>query len=420
MKNFAISVLIMCLIAFTILPIGILTLTPTVNAQTQTIVSLTPSSYNATQLNETFTVDIAISNVQNLWSWHACIVWDPTYLNLTGKPSEGDFITDITSTLFVYTPPGVVAPAQISDTAMSLTDEISGSGTLATLCFQIIRPFTQTHVALTNITLLGLGDPDAPVGEPKPEISIASDYCSTAVFLVNEGPPIADAGTDQTVPKGTSVLLNASHSLASGDTATYVWTFTDGTQKTIDGKIVNYTFQNPGVYTVTLTVQDSIGSSNCTIIITVEDVIPPTPIINITGFTGGQSVSSGQQLTFDGSGSFDSHNQPVDSYRWDFGDNSAIQTSPIVNHAFYVLGTHIVTLTVSDAEGNKANTTSTLLVVQGATQTPHPTTTLNNYPSSSQPQIEDSFKLPPTILCIVVAVTVLVVSGSALWLRRTT
>ncbi len=55
-------------------------------------VFLDPATYNATQLNEQFTVNIDISNVQNLWGWAVNVTWDTNYLTLISK-QEGSFLS---------------------------------------------------------------------------------------------------------------------------------------------------------------------------------------------------------------------------------------------------------------------------------------------------------------------------------------
>ena len=60
---------------------------------------LDPATYNATQLNETFTINIDISNVQNLWGWALNVTWDTNYLTLLSK-QEGSFLSSHTRRLF--------------------------------------------------------------------------------------------------------------------------------------------------------------------------------------------------------------------------------------------------------------------------------------------------------------------------------
>ncbi len=168
---------------------------------------------------------------------------------------------------------------------------------------------------------------------------------TTLVSLIIPGPPTANAGSDQTVPVGTQVVFNASQSVSSGNNTMYTWTFVDSTPQNLTGMITNYTFNNPGNYTVTLTVSDSLGSSNCTKIVHV------------------------------------------------IGDQSAPTT------------------TVAPSPD------------QNSTPTPTADTTTN--PTSDTTQTggappNGSFTLPPTILGILVVITVFVFAGSFFWLRKRT
>ena len=86
--------------------------TKAANAQTSQSPSvfLDPATYNATQLNQQFTVDINISNVQNLWGWAINVTWDTNYLTLVSK-QEGDFLSSQYPTLFTPSPIIVVPGA---------------------------------------------------------------------------------------------------------------------------------------------------------------------------------------------------------------------------------------------------------------------------------------------------------------------
>jgi len=88
-------------------------------------------------------------------------------------------------------------------------------------------------------------------------------------------PPLADAGPDQTVEKGTAVNFDASGSTDNVGITSYAWDFdaSDGIQKDASGKNVSNFFNTPGVYTVTLTVTDASGNGPSM----------DTMIVNVTG-----------------------------------------------------------------------------------------------------------------------------------------
>ncbi len=58
----------------------------------QPSVSFDQLAVNTTQLNQTFTLNIEISNVQNLWGWTANVTFDNAYIKLQ-RTSDGSFLT---------------------------------------------------------------------------------------------------------------------------------------------------------------------------------------------------------------------------------------------------------------------------------------------------------------------------------------
>ncbi|WP_082093090.1 PKD domain-containing protein [Methanosarcina siciliae] len=81
--------------------------------------------------------------------------------------------------------------------------------------------------------------------------------------------PISSAGSNQTVPFGSTVYFNGSESTGN-NIVSYSWDFdaSNGIQQDATGPIVNHTYETAGEYTVTLTVTDANGntdSDTCTI-----------------------------------------------------------------------------------------------------------------------------------------------------------
>ncbi len=326
------------------------------DAQTQQSPSvfLDPPAYNATQINQQFTVDINISDVQNLWGWAINVTWDTNYLTLVSK-QEGDFLSSQYSTLFTPSPitvvPGAIAEdtykeaylqCAISTASNGFENSASGSGTLATMTFQTIRQTKSTPIVLGVVYLEEPNSADARVGTAHSQIAPSSYFSNTLVSLVLPGPPTANAGKVQTVPVGTQVVFNGTQSVSTGTNATYTWTFTDVTQQTLNGTIAKYTFNNPGNYTVTLTVTDSLGSDTSTVLIRVN----------------GNPVTAAPTVT------------PI-------GDSNSTATST-------------------------------------------PTTNANPDATSTPTSHSGSFTLPSDMLGILIVLTVFVLGGSVLWLRKRT
>jgi PKD repeat protein len=180
------------------------------------------------------------------------------------------------------------------------------------------------------------------------------------VFFIEEylnTPPVADAGPDQTVYLGTTVVLDGSGSHdVDGPIAGYSWDFGDGTPVG-SGVEVTHDYSDHGVYTVTLTVTDDFGemdTDTCTV--TVLDNPP------VADAGDDMTLLVDETGAFDGSGSYDVDGAIV-SYSWDFGDGSAAASGVTATHPYAVAGTYTVTLTVTDDDGSTGTDTLTVTVL---------------------------------------------------------
>ncbi|MBM3291469.1 PKD domain-containing protein [Candidatus Bathyarchaeota archaeon] len=99
----------------------------------------------------------------------------------------------------------------------------------------------------------------------------ATDQINVTITPANKM-PIANAGPDQTSFAGSTVTLDGSMSSdPDGSIVKYNWNLGDAS--ILSGKIINYTYANPGNYTVLLTVIDDRGaSSEDTVLITVTKI----------------------------------------------------------------------------------------------------------------------------------------------------
>ena len=347
-------------------------------------------------------------------------------------PSEGDFLTQTGSTIFLPTPTTNGSMPDLSDTLMTSTGG-SGSGVLATLQFQVIAPCTNTPIKLQNIVLLEPNPIGTMAGTPNPEITPTSTSATAAVTLAGGGPPVANAGNNQVVLINTPVTFNGSKSLSSGNNPTYTWSFFDGAQKTLDGVVASYTFTTEGTYAVSLTLQDSLGSSNSTIAVAVVSKVGPVANITLQGVTG-QSALVDQVITFNGVQSYAPGGETIQSYLWKMGDGSQTMNTSITSHTYTAAGTYNVSLTVTDADGNTDTASVTINVVQTSTSAPTPSSSAHTTPSPSQSQdttpqptptqtqipIQQSESLPTSVLAILVLMTLFVFGGSFFWLRKRT
>ena len=208
---------------------------------------------------------------------------------------------------------------------------------------------------------------------------------ATAAVSAANSPPVASAGSNQTVDEGTLVTLDGSGTTdpdinpntGTGDTLTYLWAQTSGTTVTLsDTSAISPTFTAPvrktaddGELAFTLTVTDSENeTSTATVSISVTN-LPPT-----ANAGDDQEVNEGAEVTLDGSGSSGLAGDGR-TYAWTqtsgttvtLNDTSAISptfTAPIRQTADD--GELAFTLTVTDAAGAEDTDTVAISVSTNA------------------------------------------------------
>lgn len=176
-----------------------------------------------------------------------------------------------------------------------------------------------------------------------------------AEVILNQ-PPVADAGSDQNVDEGTTVMFDGSASSdPDADLLTYDWDLDDdGSFDDATGVTASMLFADNGVYSVRLRVTDAGGLSSVdTVALTVKNVAPV-----ITFLTGPQDPQqSGLSITlnaaFTDPGVADTH-----TALWIWGDGST--SVGIINgqnvegiHTYVVGDVYTVTLTVADKDGGE-------------------------------------------------------------------
>ncbi len=196
---------------------------------------------------------------------------------------------------------------------------------------------------------------------------LASSSASVTVSTANS-PPVANAGPNQTVALGSTVVLDGSHSSdVDGDPLTYQWAFMglpSGSKAVLTGaNTVSPTFvaDKPGVYTVQLTVSDPTSSSA-----PVQITISTVNTAPVAKAGPNQVVPVGATVQLDGSGSTDVDGDPL-TYSWSVlnapnGSSVTQVTNPTsVSPTFKVdlPGTYMIQLTVSDG---KLSSTATVTI----------------------------------------------------------
>lgn len=147
----------------------------------------------------------------------------------------------------------------------------------------------------------------------------------------------------------------------------YRWDFDgDGLVDASGERVDDWTFSDPGNFTVNLTVLDQAGheSVNATLWVVVADITPPSADFQIldTEFNEALDVVEGNSYYFDASQSSDNFDVLENlTFEWSFGDGTTL-TGVNVTKVYQDYGTYNVVLNVTDMAGNTGNATRQVLV----------------------------------------------------------
>ena len=187
------------------------------------------------------------------------------------------------------------------------------------------------------------------------------------ITVIDNIPPVAQATVSQaSIATGVEVTFISTGSSDNVGIVNYTWTLMDGTVQTRYGPTATYTFNNAGMFTVTLTVRDAAGLSDSDTANVAVELSNEGPTANAGP---DQTVRVGEQVEFDGSGSDDDAGTSGLNYTWVFVYEGRTETlygvSPTFD--FEVAGTYTVTLTVED-EGELSDTDTVSIVVEEAAE----------------------------------------------------
>jgi RHS repeat-associated protein len=190
----------------------------------------------------------------------------------------------------------------------------------------------------------------------------------TVTVTTENSAPVAHAGPDQSARVTQSVTLDASGSTdVDGDPLSYFWSFTSrppGSGAALsDPLAVRPTFvvDLPGTYSLQLLVHDgTLDSAPDFVVITTENSPP------VASAGPDQTVSVGETVTLNGSGSTDVDGDPL-TYSWALvqapdGSGAALSDPAAVDPTFVadLPGTYIAQLIVNDATADSAPDTVTV------------------------------------------------------------
>ncbi|RDZ48194.1 hypothetical protein C5B86_03835 [Haloferax sp. Atlit-19N] len=162
--------------------------------------------------------------------------------------------------------------------------------------------------------------------------------------------PLSAALTaSQTEDIDTPAKFDASNS--TGEISTYAWDLTGDGRTDATGKHVEYTYDTPGEYDVSLTVTNNDGQQRTT----TETVLIGDPL-EATLTVPSRSVDVGDSVRLEANDSIGS----IEEYRWSIDGQS--KQGETITHVFDRGGTYTVELIVVDDDGHTATTTATITV----------------------------------------------------------
>ena len=234
--------------------------------------------------------------------------------------------------------------------------------------------FTDPGSADTHTVTWDFGDGTAPVSGTLTPAHVYADNRVYAVTLtvvdddggigtdslmvtVNNVAPTVDAGPDQTVDEGDTVIFNGSFTdPGSADTHTITWDFGDGTAPVSGTLTPAHVYADNKVYAVTLTVVDDDGGIGTDSLMVTVGNLPP-----VVEAGGDLSADEGDTVAFAGSftdpGTADTH-----TVVWDFGDGASAPGTLTPTHVYADNGVYTVTLIVTDDDGSVGSDTLTVTV----------------------------------------------------------
>lgn len=243
------------------------------------------------------------------------------------------------------------AEFESSDTAV---DDTAGSDSALT---RVDGGYALDHLAPgENVTVVSefTASPETPLDPQDVDLTVTdmSGQSATATATVAVGDvPTAELDTTDGVPVGEATTFDASAS--SDDAVSYRWTIAGPTDDTVetDGPTLEYTFEDPGEYDVTLTVENDEGftaTSSATV------VASDRPAVEIDGPT---QVDPGDSATF----AVNVTNEfGTTETTWEVFDQTA--EGPSVEVTFQQVGEREIRATVTDEYGASGSASTTITV----------------------------------------------------------
>src|SRR2546425_2068753 len=366
--------------------------TVTVNDLAPTVTVTAPASANegaSVSVSFTATDDEAISKTcVNFGDGSSVCAASPvTHVYSTGGVASKAFTITVNATDAAGVTGSNTASITINDLAPIVT--ITNVSPNPATSGQIVSvAFTATDDEAISKTCISWGDSVSACGITSPVAHVYTVSVSTIFMITVNATDTAGltgkATSSETVNPSTAVppvvTVNAPtpNPALTGQTVTVTWAVSSSA--TVTASCINWgdgtsacglvgiasathTYANTGnamseTFTITVNATNSAGTGQGTNMEIVNDK-PPIAVI-----AGPGTATTGQTVTFDGSGSTDPDGT-ITNFSWNFGDG-ATGTGVMVMHTYAIAGSFIVTLTVTDNGGN-TNSTTHAITVTGAT-----------------------------------------------------
>ncbi len=175
----------------------------------------------------------------------------------------------------------------------------------------------------------------------------ATDTDQDEILVIINDPPLAEAGEDQWITSSEVRFDGTRSADPDGKILKYLWDFGDGAQGSDASPV--HVYQNPGIYTVRLTITDDSGTSTHQ---TFDEMIVTVNHRPISDAGPDQVGIPGQDISFDASASVDPDGD-IRKFHWDFGDGATAEGMS-VSHTYERSGKYNVLLTVYDNSEHEA------------------------------------------------------------------
>ncbi len=174
---------------------------------------------------------------------------------------------------------------------------------------------------------------------------------ATKQININSAPTVT-LKAPSSVCTGSAVSFEAASHDADNDTLTYHWSFGDG-ETSIGSAKMTHEYKQGGHYTVTVIVDDGLGSVCSTALATTTVNVNTPPVADM-----GPNLSCcvEKEVSFNASASTDADGDSL-TYLWDFGDGMKT-AGAVTKHAYKQSGQYNVTLTVNDSKNTSCSTST--------------------------------------------------------------